>query len=1319
MKPEEKKAQALEVFQNLDSDGDGIVHKSDLKEFIEDEEKLKEIFGYMDIAKNGNVTFEYFLASFDKIYGDDDDDEFITHDEKATHVPVVANTLPVPHKAAGASRRGSVVNSIKMDEYKLAGDAAKTGVKLGNVQNFDNSQVHVTREQRFKKILDWCENDGAGTVMQFNEIEVSVRYLARPFTDEEAASMIKHMKSTGFAQLTIGTFKQILQSIVSDMDGAYAHAAKHGQPKVEWADDRVVNSFIIKFTGALADPTAGMVDTAHIDTVASLKQEIASLQRTEKTATQKYQKLATHTSSLDQENTDLRNKLADAVAQLSRAKALESGTEGSLQNHKQMIEQFRVQKEEMEKQIASAKQENQNNSAILQMERKIKKQAQEEARGLKDTVTALSQARSEANRLSLVKKLGKMNSIAERRKYVFKLQKDNERLPEIEAENRLLKEKIEKLEAEACEYLRLMDSFRSGPGGATPLDLPSDEGVNLALEMGDDAELEAFRLELEAMRKRIALLEGLLAMEKAAREKAEAEAARLGQELATEKATNEVLRAENSQLKADLLEREAVIVQRDATILELNGRITSLEEELKGLRAKVIEMQAEIDRLTREGLEKDALIAELRARISELERLIEDLRRQLEEEIAWRKRLQKQIEDMGTDAEKRIAALLAELMQLQKELAELKRQLAEALQRIVELEDEVRRLKLALDAALQDNASLRDQLEEARRALAEALAKIKELQDLIARLRAELEEKENEVVTIVEERSQSAPPPSGPAAVLSKQLILTAEQQAEVTAYAICMNQALGRDHQLNHLMPINVETPELLLKVRDGLLLSKWMNIANPGCIDERALNYQSETTLPSEEILQNLNLLISVAKSNGITMKQSDKPMDAAAVQLQFMECTDPDLLIHFIYELIRSKYVPYLNVKRHAELIDLTSTPEVGLSSLKLASIAPKELAALGPDQLLLRWLNWHHIAGSSGELAGGLMDDFTSAKDCVAYSSVLIKISEINSVMSEVAPKTDAQRAKFVLEQARKVGVIHYHRPQMLTAGNPRLNLLFAACVFERSSGFANEDQTLKYGGGGLGSGNDVPMDSDSREERAFRMWINSAGLPGVFLNNLFMDCRDGLALLKVEEWVEPGPPQNPTIVWKKVEMKPNNKFKCVTNCNYAIDVGKSATFNFSLVGIGGEDINEGHDKFILAIVWQLMRHNTIKKLAAMQGTGANKLTDDDILKWANATVATKPHEKNPHDKIKSFKDPDLANSLFLFNLLWALEPKIVDWKMVLTGDSMPDKVRNAGYAISVARKLGADVFLLPHDIAEVKPKMMLLFLGSLMSQRGSR
>ena len=49
------------------------------------------------------------------------------------------------------------------------------------------------------------------------------------------------------------------------------------------------------------------------------------------------------------------------------------------------------------------------------------------------------------------------------------------------------------------------------------------------------------------------------------------------------------------------------------------------------------------------------------------------------------------------------------------------------------------------------------------------------------------------------------------------------------------------------------------------------------------------------------------------------------------------------------------------------------------------------------------------------------------------------------------------------------------------------------------------------------------------------------------------------------------------------------FVCVQleNCNYAVELGKNEA-KFSLVGIGGQDLNEGNPTLTLALVWQLMR-----------------------------------------------------------------------------------------------------------------------------------
>jgi len=100
-----------------------------------------------------------------------------------------------------------------------------------------------------------------------------------------------------------------------------------------------------------------------------------------------------------------------------------------------------------------------------------------------------------------------------------------------------------------------------------------------------------------------------------------------------------------------------------------------------------------------------------------------------------------------------------------------------------------------------------------------------------------------------------------------------------------------------------------------------------------------------------------------------------------------------------------------------------------------------------------------------------------------------------------------------------------------------------------------------------------------------------------------------------------------------------------------------------------------------------------------------------VEWANqrlskcATATT----------ITSFKDPVIASSLPILNLLDVLRPGIVNFKLVYDGDDVSDSERtdNAKLALALARKAGAAVYALHDDITEVKPKMVMTIFACLM------
>lgn len=131
----------------------------------------------------------------------------------------------------------------------------------------------------------------------------------------------------------------------------------------------------------------------------------------------------------------------------------------------------------------------------------------------------------------------------------------------------------------------------------------------------------------------------------------------------------------------------------------------------------------------------------------------------------------------------------------------------------------------------------------------------------------------------------------------------------------------------------------------------------------------------------------------------------------------------------------------------------------------------------------------------------------------------------------------ERGKGLMQESKDMGV-----PEVVTAedwikGNTKVNTIYVAEVFNTKHGLAplNQEELDKVG----------LMDDDAagtREERQFRLWMNSLELDGVQVNNLYEDLRDGMVLLKVIHKIDP------TVVeWNRVEKNADTVFKIGINC----------------------------------------------------------------------------------------------------------------------------------------------------------------------------
>jgi plastin-1 len=290
---------------------------------------------------------------------------------------------------------------------------------------------------------------------------------------------------------------------------------------------------------------------------------------------------------------------------------------------------------------------------------------------------------------------------------------------------------------------------------------------------------------------------------------------------------------------------------------------------------------------------------------------------------------------------------------------------------------------------------------------------------------------------------------------------------------------------------------------------------------------------------------------------------------------------------------------------------------------------------------------------------------------------------------------------VLDNADKLQCRKFLTPTSLVAGNPKLNLAFVANLFNTHPGLdpITEEEKADI--------EDFDAEGE-REARVFTLWLNSLDVKPI-VQSFYDDLRDGSVLLQAYDKVIPG-----TVNWRHVNKPPASggemsRFKAVENTNYAVELGKSNSF--SLVGIQGADITDGQRTLTLGMVWQLMRRDIVSTLSSLaQRLGKREISDSDMVKWSN-DMSKKGGRSSA---IRSFKDSSLGNGIFLLDVLNGMKPAYVDYELVAPGRTAEEAYMNAKLAISIARKMGATIWLVPEDICAVQSRLIVTFIGSLMN-----
>ena len=306
--------------------------------------------------------------------------------------------------------------------------------------------------------------------------------------------------------------------------------------------------------------------------------------------------------------------------------------------------------------------------------------------------------------------------------------------------------------------------------------------------------------------------------------------------------------------------------------------------------------------------------------------------------------------------------------------------------------------------------------------------------------------------------------------------------------------------------LPLDSTTNDLFTSIGNGVVLCKLINQAVPDTIDLRAVNKTGKNVYQKTE---NQNIVINAAKSIGCKI-----------VNIHPADLIDgkPIQVLGLVWQIVKIQLTATINLKSHPELVRLLMEEE---------SLA--DFMNLPPDQILLRWMNYHLV---EAQYEKKIMNFGRDVQDARAYSALLHQIAptKCDKCFEVQAEK----RAGHVIENAQRLSVETFIKPTDIISGNTKLNMSFVAQLFNTCPALQVEEEELKQVTEELDE--DI---GDTREERVFRMWINSLGIDGVYVNNLFGDLKDGLVLLKLMDKIESG-----IISWRKVNMVSNNNLSFI-------------------------------------------------------------------------------------------------------------------------------------------------------------------------------
>jgi len=243
---------------------------------------------------------------------------------------------------------------------------------------------------------------------------------------------------------------------------------------------------------------------------------------------------------------------------------------------------------------------------------------------------------------------------------------------------------------------------------------------------------------------------------------------------------------------------------------------------------------------------------------------------------------------------------------------------------------------------------------------------------------------------------------------------------AEKRGYCDFINGELSDDPDLQDDLPMDTQSDDLFKVIAKGVLIAKLINKSFEDTVDESKMVKKAKNQF---EVKINHDMCIQGAKDIGCSV------VNIGGSDL--CEGT-PHLVLGLLWQVIKTCLMSQMALTE----------------DLARLMAAEESLSSLPPEQILLRWFNYHLKNAGHHRTVANFTTDLQDAEN---YAVLLAQIApdKVSAADLEKAfrERDFLKRAELVLELADRLGCRKFVTAQDIVDGNPKLNLAFVATLFK--------------------------------------------------------------------------------------------------------------------------------------------------------------------------------------------------------------------------------------------------------------------------------